>query len=326
MLMMATMLGIATTLPAAEAPCEMRAVATLDVELDGDGTVLVPATANGREVWMILALNHGLPLLFSAAVEELKLQTRRTATPATVQGKPVKTVATVKPLQVGQVKYEGVEMLVLPGDGAPMKMHRGKPLIGSLSSRVLQSLDMEIDLARRKVNLFTQTRCSGGALYWGGEYTAVRLFTDPTGLMLFPMELDGQLIETSFNTTSRDSRIHSRVTKKYFGFDESSPDIQKETAGDREISSYRAMGLTAKGLEVRNSRIRLVDLGGCEAIPSDRPRRPIGCGNVMNTSPFSIGTDLLGKLRVYIATKEETVYFTRVEPVAPASTGATLVQ
>jgi hypothetical protein len=312
-------LAFAATLAAAEVPpCEMKAIASLDVELDGDGTVLVPATANGREVWMILALNQGLPVLFASAIEELKLPTRGVAIPVTTMGKPIRTVATVNQLLVGRVKYDGLEMLVMPAEATGARTYRGKPLIGTLSSRMLQSVDMEIDLSRRKVNLFSPTRCGGGAIYWGAEFTAVRLYVDGAGLMLFPMELEAKLVETSFNTTSRDSRISSRVTKRFFGFDESSPDIHKEQSGGREVNSYRAMALTAKGLEVRNSRIRLIDLKGCEANYSARPQRPIGCGNVMNASPFSIGTDLLGKLRVYIATKEEMVYFTRADSSTPA--------
>jgi hypothetical protein len=33
--------------------------------------------------------------------------------------------------------------------------------------------------------------------------------------------------------------------------------------------------------------------------------------------PFAIGTDLMRKLRIYIASKEGRIYFTRAEPPAP---------
>jgi hypothetical protein len=311
--------GLAMPVQAADKRCELKLLASLDVEIDSSGTVLIPATIEGHDVWMMLSLNQGFPLLFSSFVESAELRTSRADVGAESGGKPLNTIVKVKQLLVGRVNYTA-EMLVGP---VGSRTFRGKPIAGMLTSRLIQKVDMELNLAEKKVNLFSQTSCIGGGVYWGGTYTAVHLYHDPTGLLIFPMEIDDHFIETSFNTSSRYSSIFTDVTRQYFGFDKGSPDIQKENAGDKEISSYRAMALTAKGLEVRNSKIRLLDYSGCKPTAKGRSTHAIGCDDITNIAPFSIGTDLLKSIRVYIATKQETVYFTRVDPVASLIGGAT---
>ena len=267
---------------------------------------------------MTLSLNQGFPLLFSSFVESAHLRTSKADVGAESGGKPLNTIVKLKQLLVGRVNYTA-EMLVAPIGSLTF---RGKPVAGMLTSRLIQKVDMELNLAEKKVNLFAQTSCIGGGVYWGGTYTAVHLYQDPTGLLIFPMEIDNHFIETSFNTSSRYSSIYTDVTRQYFGFDKGSPDIQKENAGDREISSYRAMALTAKGLEVRNSKIRLVDNERCKPSTFGRRTHAIGCDDITNVAPFSIGTDLLKSIRVYIATKQETVYFTRVDSATSVLGGA----
>jgi hypothetical protein len=310
--------ALTSALQAADRRCELKLLASLDVEMDDDGTVLIPVTIEGHEVWMTLSLNQGYPMLFSSFVENAHLKTSKANTGAMSGGKPLNTIVKVKDLLVGRAHYTGWEMLV-GTVGSPE--FRGKPIAGMLTSSFVKVVDMELNLAEKKVNLFSQTSCKGGAVYWGGEFTAVHLYTDPAGLLVFPMEIDDHVIETSFNTSSRYSSINTNVTRQYFGFDKSSQDIQKESSGGREISSYRAMALTAKGLQVRNSKIRLTDNKSCKPASSGRVTHAIGCDDVFNFAPFSIGTDLLKSLRVYIASREDTVYFTRVDP-ATAVIGA----
>jgi hypothetical protein len=313
--------GLTSTLQAADKRCELKQLASLDVDVDQNGTVLIPATIEGHDVWMILSLDQGLPMLFQSAVRDLQLTTSKSNVGAASAGQPITRMSKIKQLNVGRASYKGWEALVLPVDPSP-PTNRGKLVAGMLTSRLIQVVDMELNLAENKVNLFSQTRCSGEAVYWGGEYTAVRLFTDPTGLLVFPMEIDGHTVETSFNTASRYSNINTSVTRQFFGFDKNSKDILKETSSGREVSSYRAMTLSAKGLQVRNSKIRLQDSASCLPTSSGRDSGAIGCQSLFNFAPFSIGTDLLKSLRVYIASKEQRVYFTRVEAGHPALGGA----
>jgi hypothetical protein len=300
-------------------PCPMKTLASVDVAIDGIGQVLLPVTLDGHEVWMTLGLETAMPVLFEAAVEgwNLKTVTSPYDFKLTINGKPAE-MTTIGKLELGRINFTNWHMVLYPSKLTKgIEAYAGKPVVGGLTSRFLQSVDMELDLADRKVKLFSPTKCHGGAIYWGGEYTAVQLHSDEVGLLKFAMELDGRKIETSLNTADRTSVINSEVTRKFFGFDENSPGIQQQVSpqGDK-TESYIAMSLTAKGLTVKNARVRLRS-AECGAHSFGSESGAIYCQDEVNYAPFSIGTDLLRHLRVYIASTEGMIYFTRVDPVAP---------
>lgn len=302
---------------AAANPCDMKLLALMDVEIDDWGTVLVPVRIEGHDAWMILDIASDLPWVFRSSVDLLGLMLKPIkGVKMRVGAQPVVNQVKVGHLILGKADFAGWDMYVVPDSGPAPLSYRGRPLIGVLTSGLMQAVDVELNLGAKKINLFSHTSCRGQSVYWGGGYTVVDLITDWTGLMIFPMELEGQRIATSFNTGSRYSRIHSEVAKKFFGFDEKSDHIEKETLDNGgEISSYRAMGLTAKGLSVNNAKIQIVKrLNACKASVSGRASRAIGYTNCMKPTPFSIGTDLLKKLRVYIASREKKIYITRADP------------
>jgi hypothetical protein len=95
-------------------------------------------------------------------------------------------------------------------------------------------------------------------VYWGGEFTAVPIYSDRSGLMTFPMELDGKADETSFATGTRFSMLDSYVTRRFFGFDEASDGVDRETLpGGREVSVRRGGDL----LQPRRPRCAVRDCG-----------------------------------------------------------------
>jgi hypothetical protein len=228
---------------------------------------------------------------------------------------------TVKELTLGHVAYKSLEMVLVPRKSSLAPTVDQKPIAGLLTSSLFEGVDAELNLAQNKINLFEQTICGGGQIYWGGEYTVVPLASDVTGLLIFPFEVDGQTIQASFNTRTSNSKINSEVTQKYFGFDAKSPGVESDTLANGNVTrNYRAMALTAKGLQIRNAKITILTSNGW-CVPSRDVRHitGIGCEAQLSTTPLTIGTDLLKKLRVYIASKEKHIYFTRADSVAQAS-------
>jgi hypothetical protein len=282
--------------------------------------VLVPVQIDGHDVWMALSMATGLPSMSTPAVNLLGLKTSHFNSAdldLSVNGTPIKEKVTPDHLIIGLADFTGWTIYVTPDSGRGVNQFHGKPVVGTLTSRFMQVVDVELNLGKNKMNLFTQTSCKTEPVYWDAEFTTVRLFRDGTGLMVFPMELDGKLIETSLNTGSRYSRINSAVTNNYFGFNEKSEGIEREITTDgREVLSYRAMGLSAKGLEVNHAKVQLLK-GTRNCNPTThRETQAIAYGTCMNATPFSIGTDLLRELRIYIASKQEKIYFTRADPAA----------
>ena len=324
---------------AAAPDCDMKIISSIDVEIDPGGGVLIPLQVNGQEAWMVLRMGSGLPTIFPPSVAYLGLKpTGVHDMKFMVDDVRVDKKVKVGHIVIGKVDFTDWDMYVLPergGAGARLQMYHGKPVLGNLTSRFMQVVDVELNLAEKKMNFFTLTRCQGRAVYWGGEFTAVPIYSDRSGLMAFPMELDGKAVETSFATGSRFSMLDAAVTRKFYGFDETSEGITREILqGGREVS-FRAMALSAKGLAVNNARVQLFSGKGKQCglgnsrqqatgshVQAQRESGAIGYTDCINITPFAIGTDLLRKLRIYIAPKEHTIYFTRADSAVPSGAPA----
>lgn len=302
---------------AATGSCARKELATLEVRGREIGRLLVPAKIAGRDVWMSLELQEGILALYAAAIADWHLNTIPMANGArtiTVMGKQVHYMVR-EDFALGSQLFQHWPMLVIPeSDAAVVANYEGKPIVGQLASRFLMAVDAELDLAHDRIVLFEQVKCGSSAVYWAGSVTAVALEFDQTGLLHFPMQLENQEIQASFDTSGRRSHISTEVTSKFFGFDEHSPEVKSEVLPNGTQShGYRAMALTAKGLELKNANIELWSTNFCRP---DRTLSRIGgisCTDVFGVTPFAIGTDLLRQLHVYIATKEHRIYFTRVD-------------
>lgn len=327
--------GLAAVMLFATAPlfakeCQQKTYGSVGVEFNESGGVMVPLKINGQDVWMILNMSTGVPMVYEASARALGLKpVSWNAADITVGSRKVTQKVVVDSLRIGGANFVKWDMYLRPDlDGkAEIPQFMGRPVLGSLSANFMQTVDLELNLAEKKMGLFTQTRCANsGAVYWGGEVTRVELFNDPAGLMVFAMELDGRRVEASLYTGGRTSVISEAVTKRFFGFDRNSDGITRKDDGNGgETASYRAMGLTARGLAMKNVAIRLNDQTSATCVPttSERNTRAIGFSGCFNVVPLSIGTDLLRKLRIYIASKEAKIYFTRVESPAPQATPVT---
>jgi hypothetical protein len=315
------LLAAALVLPVAAAgkPCELKQVSAVEVAFDADGAILVPVHMEGHPGFLKLQLSAGLPWLYPASVEELGLaaRTRGVDFEGSIGSHKIERQVTVKSTVFGGANFTGWDYSVLPDKQAVRPQYRGYPVFGTLSSRFMNVVDMELNLAERRINLFHPNRCNTAPVYWGGEVTAVRLYTDPTGLLLFPMELEGAFLETSLNTTRSTSVVTAEIVKRYLGFDEDSPGVEHEAAPDSsERASFRAMSLTAKGLQVHNTRVRIRKFEGCVPSASGKDSGAIGCRDLIGVTPFSIGTDLMRRLRIYASVADRKIYFTRVDSAA----------
>ena len=307
----------------AQAACKQKLYASVRVEFNDNGGIMVPVRVDGQGVWMVLDLAGGIPSVFQKTAEQLGLKVVRAGDiDATAGGRKIEHKVVIGSLAIGGANFTKWDLFVLPGTEAEVPQFKGSPVLGGLTSRFMTVVDVELNLAERQINLFSQTRCGTSAVYWGGEVASADLYHDGSGLMLFPMEVDGRRVETAFRTQAATSQISEAVTSRFFGFDRESDGITREQLpGGREIASFRAMGLTSRGLDMKNVPVRLLDDRdwNCAPSTSDRNSRAIGFSKCMSRAPLSVGTDLLRKLRVYIAPREGKIYFTRAGETAPAA-------
>jgi hypothetical protein len=316
-------------LPAkAGAACELQQLSSVDVEITPNGGVLVPMQLNGRDVWMALNMSTGMAMISPAALVALGLKTAPVSGPdAFFNGAKVTRQVKADSLRLGNADFTDWTLFVLPVQ-RPLQGYKGRPVVGTMSSRFMSVVDLELDLAAHKMKLFKQASCKGGQVYWGGEVTTVKLYLDAGGLLFFPMEVEGKAVETSFNTSERRSVIDERVTRDFFGFRIGSPGVTSQTVpgpnGPRTVG-VRPMDLSAKGLGINKVAVTVVGDRGARCLPTkNRESGAIGFKGCVSMVPLELGTDVLAQLRFYIASRENRVYFTlaaKQEPAAAAPAG-----
>lgn len=303
----------------AAAACQLREFVRVKVEITDSGSVLVPVTVNDTPVWMLLHLSSGVPMAYETTVQQVGLRTFPAESPVVrVAGTNLARQTEVDRIRIGGATFTRWTMNVLPATAGTAPIVEGKPVLGSLSSRFLATVDMELNLAEQEIALFEHARCGEESAHWGGVVTSANLFDDGTGLLMFPIEIDGRRVEASLNTNESSSVISEAVTDRYFGFNRNSSGVERNAQPGDETASYRAMALTTRGLQMNNVRVRLnEDLqAGCDPRPGQRDSNAIGFARCGSTSPLSIGTHLLRKLRIYVAPIEGRIYFTRAGDAA----------
>lgn len=303
---------------AVHAACKLELISSVDIELGPAGAVLLPVKINGHDTWMVLQMSSGISLVNRKVAEQLgmEFQEQRKFQTDTGNGRYFPQMSIVGSMLVGATNFAGWSLYVLQPSNQPVPMFRRLPVLGPLSSQITLAADMELDLANRKLNLFRQTSaCDGGQVYWGGEVTAVPLYVDSSGLLVFPVELDGQSVEASLNTQGRGTVMSQKVVSKFFR--------KQPPRASSQGDAFRLMSLTAGGLDLDDIDVRLLDDRNSPCVPttSDRHSKAIGFDQCISQAPLSIGTDLLQRLRIYIATKEGKIFFTRVGP-DPANAAA----
>jgi hypothetical protein len=183
--------------------------------------------------------------------------------------------------------------------------------VGALGMDVFAHFDIEIDMAARKLNLYSQDHCPGKVVYWAKTYDAVPFRLGKLGEFYFPMELDGKKIEATLSSGNPVTTLNTDVTRRLFNFDDTSPGVESETDGaGRTIAHYRAMQLSAEGLSVVNANVRLIQRSGATCRISSRFGSTGYEDECMGIHPLNLGLNVLKKLHIYIATKEKVLYFT----------------
>jgi hypothetical protein len=294
-----------------ERDCTLKQYASLDLAETSNGSLLVPVQIEDRSAYMVLNTVAAISALTEEAVRLLGLPTKPVPRGVEIHfGKSdIQRMASAKAFALGPVRYKGATFLITPTElvGRPTG---GVPVVGTLGMDVFANMDVELDAAHRKLNLFSQDHCPGRAVYWAKKFDSVPIRVGKLGEIYFPMELDGQKLETTLATGSALTALSTEVTRKLYHFDKDSPDIEKETDASGETTAhYRAMALTGEGLQIINARIRLVDPTN-NSCHLGKVSGAAAYEDCYGAHPLQLGRSVLTKLRIYIATKEKALYFT----------------
>jgi len=313
-------------LPTRAAECKLSRVTAMDVIIHPSAGILMPVRIGEHDVWMALQMSSGLAMISPTAAENLGLKSGHVRTDVNLRsnGLPIEREVSIPSLVIGGANFAGWKLYVQPGPPRPLQMYQGRPMIGAVSARFMNAVDLELDFAGAKLNLFKHARCRGGQVYWSPDFTMEYLYADPSGLLYFPMELDGKRIETSLNTQGPRSRLSESVAKRYFSFrrDARAP---QQGGPPGQFVGMRVLGLTARQIAMPDLPVYIIDdtQRRCELGEKERGSNAIGFRNCFGVAPFELGMDALRNFRIYIASEEQRIYFTRnAARGAPAAAGA----
>jgi aspartyl protease len=316
----ATMTAYASDAPPKPAQqCGLKVEADLDVTSTPGGLIRVPVSINGTDAWMLLNTGSAFTFVSDAATKAFNLKRGPLpfGTGLSAGGKAVTEMVTIDSLRLGHLEFRSATVgLDSTRTSEPPPVELGRPVVGRLGFDLFHSADFELNLAAKKLLVFSTDHCRGKVVYWTQDFTAVPFGLDPLGALYFPLELDGKRVEAALSTGYPSSTIDSNVTRRVFGFDEKSPEVSRETpASGSEEASFRAMSLTASGLNIRNVPLQLFK-GNPECgqqLRSTNKVAAVGYSQCTGVFPMKLGIDLLTKLRIYVASKERVIYLSRAD-------------
>jgi len=292
--------------------CGLKRYASIDLAGAADGHLLVPVTIQATRAYMVLNMATPFSSVTQSAVDSLSLQVKPMAIPfgASADKSQVQHMATATPFEFGGIPFRSATFVVLPPYHF-REIPADAPVVGILAMDALKGFDIELDVAHRKMNLFSQDHCQGHTVYWSTKFDSAPIRFGSLGEFYFPMELEGKKLETTLATSNPMTTLSTDATRKLFNFDSHSADVETETDDSgRTTAHYRAMKLSGEGLEIINARISLIDL------PADNPchlSSHLGAAayeGCLGIHPLALGQNVISKLHFFIATKEKMLYFT----------------
>ena len=237
-------------------------------------------------------------------------------------GEDITRIAHVPDFHLGHQTLKEMEFLMVrPG------RYTGD-VVGDMGTMLFEKVDFELDLKAGKLNLFSNDRCPGAAVYWTQTGFA-KLPLKPskeTGFIRAEVMLDGQPLNVAFSTQGR-SRIGMNAMRRIFHVDETSPDLVavNEDLLGHKIYRYPFKTLTADGLTVTNPDI--VVFGEDERpecndklhfkmpTPEEQVHSTIQprLAQCFGGDDAVIGLSVLKKLHLFVSIKEKMMYLTSAD-------------
>ncbi len=288
-----------------------------DITIRND-RVLVPVTVNGHRATMELDTGAATTTISSAYMKPFGLQQDHHFEVWFSGGWVNAKVTLPDHMSIGSQGFRKPILVAAPDTRPPSE--DTVPLIGKVGMDLLEGGDFELDFANNKLNFYSTDHCPGAVVYWTDRYSSAQISRAgfDRGPYHFPMELDCQKILAVLSTSVPVTTLGTDVTRKLFGFDESSAGVETETErAGQATAHYRAMALNGSGITITNAKIQLLprrlmaegDLhAGC-ALMTHGPGGVAYYDRCSEEAPLTVGLDVLRHLHLYFATRERVLYF-----------------
>ena len=293
----------------AAADCRLRLLTSLDMSFDGGGRPLVPVTIEGQDVRLLVDTGGLFGALSWQAVDQLKL--RRNLIPGdlqifTMNGERAKYRVHAHDLRIGKLVSKDYPFMVLPPDAS------GRDFVGALAPDILSTYDLEFDFGAKKLNIISPEHCKGQVVYWTQQaYVALPLRVDRDHQVSVEATLDGQTMQALIDTGASSSVLRLDEADAVLGRPVRSSELVRTgtgTSNGLDFYKYPFKALTIGGIAVQNPDLIIAtDKLGNLRQPEEIDRNG---DNGLRSPPMILGMNVLRKLHLYIAYKEEMLYAT----------------
>jgi hypothetical protein len=300
--------------------CGLNQVASVAIVRGSDGLPLIPVTVAGTPTYLKLSLANTYSYLLADFAAEQNLRSKPLPSNVSIvldDREPIRN-QTSADFQFDQIVAKNFAFLVAQKFYGTDIRQKGEIGLGFLSA-----FDVELDLAHNRLNLFSQDHCSGKVIYWSNSAVGViPLERQPSGHIVFPVELDGHALKANLNPSEAKSYLALSKASALFGLTVQSPNMLLTPRGEVD-EQFQSMdhfrhpfgSLSSNGIVIRNPEIYISD--DSTAQKCDGKTRTIRGGAFVQTcygnADFTLGMQEIQALRLFLAFKEKKIYFTAAE-------------
>lgn len=216
-------------------------------------------------------------------------------------GESIDTYVAVKQLGLGGKTFpKTVDFLVVgekSAEGQQAEVAGGDAIVGTIGMNLLKLMDMELDMASRRVSFFSQDHCRGEVVYWAQSWAELPM-TYRGMVTSVKVKLDGKSIKATLDTGSPTTAIDRDLAESLFDFSPTAPGVEHSgqsgsaTGSLRDSYTKQFKTLDFGGVTVHNPKMEVVDFGEREII---------------------LGMNYLSQLRLYFAYGEKKLYITAAD-------------
>jgi hypothetical protein len=236
--------------------------------------------------------------------------------------------ATIEKFTVGHQAGSHIDMAVQPNP----HFGEGTQFVGIFAPDLMGRYDVEFDFAAHKMNYFSSDHCSGHVIYWPHQALAVVPMTFRRRHIVLPVTLDGKELRAEIDTGSGNTNMSAAAARRVFGIEaDASGNIPLNMPGMAAAFGHVFGALDFEGVAVKNAHVVIrPDLVGTKDRNNGyKTGSHVEMEDKIDDAPdMLIGMDILRRLHLYVAFKEERLYITEATPPAkpvaiPATSDAT---
>jgi hypothetical protein len=300
--------------------CRLTRFTSIETVPTRAGGMLVPVTIGDVPKLLLFDTGGVITDITQPAAKELNLPVFESGLKLVGVGGETSTHYAVLPsLGFGGSVLKSVKVMISPGSG-PLDPNDDR-IAGTLVLTAQGKFDIDLDFVNHRMNFFSVDHCPGKVVYWPATAVAVvPMRVADSGHIVIRVMLDGVPMNALVDTGTYNTTLNLNTAKSEYDIDFDSPDVQPVGVlggdGNAKIYRRRFKTLALEGVVVNDPMITLMP----DKMKEQMPNGPKLGSLIHEDDPdkrlpdLILGTSILAKMHVYIASQERKLYMTMAAP------------